>query len=335
MHSFETGDLAVQATNDDAQETKLSAVERKYYDDPYLRHFVRSGASKAPLINRGTFTRVSAVHDTVERFLKDRENDEPRQIVSIGAGYDTLYPQMYRKKLIRDNDRFLEVDFRSLVAEKIQLIESRQALKEAFDPLGKAAEIPDAQVGFQAGPYVLTCTDLRNITELYDAVFRRAELSPDVPTLVVAEVVLIYLEPEESESILQFFTTTFKTLLFFNFEQINPNDPFGQQMVRNIEARGCPLRGIRAHPTLEIQIERFRANRFSSIVAVTMLDYYNKYLPEEQKQHANQLEALDEMEEFELLLGHYCVMWAASDKNNGQDAARLVRHWVREEPTES
>ena len=37
---------------------------------------------------------------------------------------------------------------------------------------------------------------------------------------------------------------------------ISPEDQFGRMMVENLEARGCQLLGIHAHPTLEAQKKR-------------------------------------------------------------------------------
>ena len=39
---------------------------------------------------------------------------------------------------------------------------------------------------------------------------------------------------------------------------MRPDTPFGAMMVRNIAARGCPLRSIDAFPTLAAQAQRYR-----------------------------------------------------------------------------
>ena len=40
--------------------------------------------------------------------------------------------------------------------------------------------------------------------------------------------VLVYLEPEESLSLLSAIAERFGTAVFLNYEMINPHDPFGQ-----------------------------------------------------------------------------------------------------------
>ena len=37
---------------------------------------------------------------------------------------------------------------------------------------------------------------------------------------------------------------------FVLYDPIGPDDPFGRQMLLNLDARGCPLRGITGAPDL-------------------------------------------------------------------------------------
>jgi hypothetical protein len=85
-----------------------SAVSLGYWDDPWIRHFVRKPARKPPLINRGArvplrtvvpppttstgyFVRFSAVQRAVMSFAeRARAANQRWQIVSLGAGFDTL-----------------------------------------------------------------------------------------------------------------------------------------------------------------------------------------------------------------------------------------------------
>lgn len=54
-------DEPVMQTNDDATACKRAAVERGYWDDKYVQHFIKHGDRKPPEINRGYFARVQVV----------------------------------------------------------------------------------------------------------------------------------------------------------------------------------------------------------------------------------------------------------------------------------
>eukprot|EP00958_Prasinococcus_capsulatus_P006230 scaffold593_cov382-Prasinococcus_capsulatus_cf.AAC.26 len=63
-------------------------------------------------------------------------------------------------------------------------------------------------------------------------------------------------EPQASKGILSWASKKFATSACVIYEQINPHDAFGQQMLRNLEDRGCPLRGLLACDSLAAQTER-------------------------------------------------------------------------------
>lgn len=122
--------LAVQATNDDSIVSKRSASRFGYFNDEFLRAFVRKPPRRSPLINRGYYIRCFAIRSVLRsadgsqaarawasavplllffvsttvniylagacrEFLKLVDPASgvrgPKQIVSLGAGFDTSY----------------------------------------------------------------------------------------------------------------------------------------------------------------------------------------------------------------------------------------------------
>jgi len=54
----------------------------------------------------------------------------------------------------------------------------------------------------------------------------------------------------------------------------NPNDRFGQLMVKNFQQRGCPLIGIYKYPNIGDQHIRYTKANFKSTEVYTMLQMY-------------------------------------------------------------
>ena len=75
-----------------------------------------------------------------------------------------------------------------------------------------------------------------------------------LPTLFLSECVLVYLEPEDSCAIIAWAARQFKRSAFVTYEQIRPNDAFGQVMSRNLADRGYTLRGLSAFPDVASQV---------------------------------------------------------------------------------
>jgi [phosphatase 2A protein]-leucine-carboxy methyltransferase len=97
MQSITTADpdAAIRLTDGDAAVARLSAVQKHYLQDPYVKYFVPRAHLQPPkpaLINIGTFVRSTAIDDLVHRWLLSSEHDGKRcQIVSMGAGSDTRF----------------------------------------------------------------------------------------------------------------------------------------------------------------------------------------------------------------------------------------------------
>lgn len=92
-----------------------------YYNDDFLRVFVRKPSRRSPLINRGYYIRAKAVDTVIRRFIAAVPPSTPLQIVSLGAGFDTLYFRLRTAELLRDGDVVFEMDFPTLLKRKLAL----------------------------------------------------------------------------------------------------------------------------------------------------------------------------------------------------------------------
>ena len=82
---------AVRETNDDAAICKYSCVTLGYYQDDFLKHFIKENIRRPPLINRGYWARVSAFHKVIKTLIQALPDGSKFQIVNLGAGFDTTF----------------------------------------------------------------------------------------------------------------------------------------------------------------------------------------------------------------------------------------------------
>ena len=75
-----------------------------------------------------------------------------------------------------------------------------------------------------------------------------------MPTFFLAECVLVYMDVRFSNELLRRISSEFQTAMCAVYEQVNPLDAFGRQMMVNLQARGCPLKGVL--DSLEVQRQR-------------------------------------------------------------------------------
>ncbi|CAM8935515.1 unnamed protein product [Rhodiola kirilowii] len=287
---------AVQATNDDASASKLSCVKKGYMKDDYVHLFVRRHVRRAPIINRGYFARWAALRKLLFQFLDDgkevnRGSLVKKQILSLGAGFDTTYFQL-QVLVVADLQMkrkppylYVELDFKEVTSKKASLINTCPKLRHKIG--GNATIMPgyipsrrvrvlhvkgDIRIeGTKAKCSVIATNslpvDLRDIPKL-DEVIARANMDPGMPTFIIAECVLIYLDPDSSRNIVSWASRTFSTSIFFLYEQILPDDAFGQQNDQGIWRYKARCLSVKSHwkKTREKSVFRAKVGRICSSV---------------------------------------------------------------------
>lgn len=301
---------AVQSTNDSSALSKSSLAARGYVQDAFAALLVPGTARRAPLVHRGYYVRARAVWHCVRAFLEQTCSAAaaPRaQILSLGAGSDSLYFRLKTAGLLAWAAVW-EVDFPNVARRKAQRIRDTPELCALTGPFQNGD--PTLALCFESFDYRILGLDLRQLQRL-DQALATAGLDAAAPTLLLAEAVLTYLEPDNAAALIAWAAERFPNALFVIYEQMNPHDAFGQFMQQHFRQLNSPLHGLDLFPYVEAQQHRFLQAGWTACNAMDMNEFYRCFLPAEERQRVENLEPFDEFEEWHLKCAHYFILAAS------------------------
>ncbi|XP_047671365.1 tRNA wybutosine-synthesizing protein 4 isoform X2 [Tachysurus fulvidraco] len=299
-------------TNDSSVVSKVSAAAQGYFHDDFLRHFVGKVARRAPLINRGYYIRWKAVDHCVKRFLCVTDACDRRQILTLGAGFDSLYFRLQSEGAVERVNVF-EVDFPDVARRKAALISSNHILKDALPDCSVLA----GPVHVNSAQYKLLGVDVRNEREAEDVLIA-AGLQWNCPTLVLSEVVLTYMETRWSDAVIAWAARILPQALFVMYEQIRPEDPFGTVMQNHFLKLNSKIHAICQYPDPAAQTERLLQKGWEKCVCLDMNRFYFGFLTEEERLKVEKLEPFDEFEEWHQKCSHYFILTASKGSLTSQ-----------------
>ncbi|ANQ10212.1 Leucine carboxyl methyltransferase [Plasmodium coatneyi] len=312
MNSLKSPNARVQGTTHEAASSKLSAVNLGYYSDPFLKYFVKRVEKRSPLINRGYYARVAAMRQYIELFFKSLKEEEPVQVVNIGAGLDTTFFWISERQ---KNATYYEIDFHELLREKANIINHVDELKAFLKGVDQGDVESKANMGadlINCANYKMLSLDLNNST-LLEKHLTSCGFDFSIPTLFICECVLIYLEVSSSDSLIKTLAGLMKgTSCMLVYEQVNPDTAFGKVMISNFSQRGIELKSIFQYDNLEKQLCRFKSLGWSHVYISDMNEIYDYHLNLDEKKKIEKIEMFDEFEEWRLLQNHYFILVAFS-----------------------
>jgi [phosphatase 2A protein]-leucine-carboxy methyltransferase len=255
--------------------------------------------------------------------MSDSPN-QTRQVISLGAGTDTRYFRL-RARSQHHNLLYHEFDFPSVCAAKRRIVEATIPTLEGESLLSeRGAIIPDSEdpewsiiSSANTGPevrYVCHPLDLRQLPSLESVTSLRG-LQTDIPTLIISECCLCYLDVSAATAVIKWFTEKIPEVGIVLYEPIGPDDAFGRMMTENLAVRGIAMPTVQQYKTLAHQKERLADLGFREHAggggndAVSIEHIWKTWVADEERERVDSLEGLDEVEEWQMLARHYAVAW--------------------------
>lgn len=235
--------------------------------------------------------------------------------------------------------RWFEVDHPSVMRTKAELIASCPLIHDlVVAPIVNGEEVEESS-SFVVAPTSLcdslaehsdhiklsstnkhwTCNLVGfNLSLSPDELFRKMVdehgFSIDAPTLFVLECVQMYIPDTASRALLSKIAVTCPQSIIALYDPILLNDQFGRVMEQHLNKAGIGdgTISLSLNRTLQSQIEKLTMCGFEIAVGCDMMAAYETVITPQQRERANQCEMLDEIEEWVLIMRHYCFVVAAT-----------------------
>ena len=214
-----------------------------------------------------------------------------------------------------------EIDFPRNAARKLKEVMRCKDLASCIrSPVSYSSgpgSLEDLTTTIDAPHYHVHPVDLRDLDVSKEPPPTFKSIDPALPTLIISECCLCYLTPDAADTVALYFTkhlfTSSTPLGMVLYEPINPHDAFGKVMVSNLAARGIVLQTLKKYGSLEAQAARMRSYGLKESRGADVNQLWQKGVHKQEKERVAGLEMVDEVEEWQLLAGHYAVIWGWRD----------------------
>jgi hypothetical protein len=227
--------------------------------------------------------------------------------------------------------RYVELDHADVCHGKRDVVDRNPLLHELANLQSMQSQLPQAERATKSNAvYRIVQADLTQPESVVAALLDPAlaarsvvchedqdshpVLDATMPTLFIAECVLVYMTAAESTAVMKTFLDRVipapVPVGFFSYDAVQPNDRFGQVMVDTLRKRGIALRGIHDLPNPHAHEVRARTVGCNCVRAASMSEWYQS-VPLEHRRALDAIERIDDWEEWNLLHDHYCILFAA------------------------
>ncbi|KAL9615643.1 MAG: hypothetical protein Q9160_009359 [Pyrenula sp. 1 TL-2023] len=281
--------------------------------------------------------KLGYIQDDFVRYFTPDTPQSPSTFLEAYDPRDTKYFRWLKKLAAKSSTRsfdlrYHEVDIERVTQLKIARVESSAFRKglQNLTSIELRGETVDGSNFHSPDGYHIHTFDLKGLpNSVQGAKLKDTFVSMDenVPTLILSELCLMYLETQQADSVLRWFLGAFPESTpvgLIILEPIKPSDTLGRQMAQRMAEQNIHFTTIEAYPELIDQMQRLTTLGLVSnerhIGASSAIDWWsiwNKWLSEAERRRVEALEEpLDEIEYLKELFQHYCLAWGFRDGSN-------------------
>jgi tRNA wybutosine-synthesizing protein 4 len=325
-------DSSIISTADDAIGAKYAAVQAGYYKDPFLATLLPMKYQmrpSQPLIRRGTHARVMCMDRVIKTFIATRENPH---IVMLGSGKDTTFFR-YTSGYFQDPVPATTIDDETSSIKRVtwyevdhpSMIQTKASKVRQHEAIFKSKVTPHSSGGFTVTKHNSQCHlvghDLRDAPADFLDKLSQHGLNPSSDSILfVSECVQMYLIETASQNLWIHLRQTCPDACLALFDPIvghSGNSRFGGMMEQNLLRLGVVTRdsSVLQTRTLSKHLEKLvTLSGWAQAVGCDMWSAYHTLMTAEQRQQATEVEVLDEVEEWRLIMQHYCLVVACTSE---------------------
>lgn len=266
---------------------KHSASSLKYFQNPFISNIYNKlikdnnidttkAIRRSPIIHRGYYTRNVSFTNILKQFLNTiplsndtTDNKEfTSQIVYLGPGFDTISLIPFIESSNASKIKTFEIDYPEIIKKKIEFYSSDKEIMNILSNVSSSIVTNDntnvnTNVNINtimkslSPNLTLIGHDLRDTTSII-SLLEQSDFNCNLPTLILSECVLVYIEKEYILNLChEFSKILLHNSIWVTYDMINPYDIYGKHMIKNLEAVGFAIPGIKDFPTLANQCLRF------------------------------------------------------------------------------
>ncbi|KAK9477230.1 hypothetical protein V1514DRAFT_334575 [Lipomyces japonicus] len=359
-------DKAIQGTNGSSIVSKRS-VERLYYptdnhtskvinipspdsthdesispfvfeNSHFFKYFVTKPQRRAPLINRGYWIRMEAIHAVVKQFLNSRPESR-KVVINLGCGYDPLpFQYLSKKSTDRSKTIFIDADYADLISIKVDTINKSPELQAIIGKQHSSSSSSSVQDGNNnnnnlkliSDSYLAIGCDLSKLDEFENALRQCDVINADSDILFVAEVSLTYMDTDAANAVIQWASkiggAQTRFALLEQMLPAGPEHPFARTMLQHFNRLNTAIKSVTKYQTIQSQADRFKSRGWLAVDCIDLLELWTNRISQQEKFRLSQIEEFDEWEEFYLFGQHYFILQASNQASDSDQIQSVSNH---------